>query len=343
MDVRLAVVGTSWIAGALVDAARTVPGVEVVGVYSRRQESATRFAERYGIPRTFTDLTALGQSADVEAAYIASPNSLHAPQAITLLEAGTHVLVEKPLAASAAQAEAMIAAARANGRVLMEAWVAPFEPNVAALREALPRVGHLRRVLLTKSQYSSKYDALKAGELPNAFNPAFAGGSLMDLGIYEVSLAIHLFGEPASVLASGLVLPSGVDGQGTVLLRYEGFDVLCIHSKITPTATGSEISGEDGVLAFDDCSVPTRVALISRLGSPGEATAAAFTRPPGTPEDLTRPQSSHHMRYEVEEFAAVIRRGALESSLHPPANSLAALRILDQARRWVGVRFPSDL
>lgn len=342
MSVRLAVVGTSWIAGALVEAARTVPGVEVVAVYSRRPQSASDFAERYSIPRTYTDLGALSLDADVDGVYIASPNSLHASQAITLLHAGKHVLVEKPLAASAGEVEAMIAASRAAGRVLMEAYVAPFEPNVAAIRKALPRLGRIRRALLMKSQYSSKYDQLKAGGLPNAFNPAFAGGSLMDLGIYAVSLAIHLFGEPSSTLASGLVLDSGVDGQGSLLLRYDGFDVLCVHSKIAPTATGSEIAGEDGVLTFDDCSVPTRVTLAPRLGAPGAATTPSFTRPPGAPEDLTRPQSSHHMRYEVAEFADVIGRGDLESPLHPPANSLAALRILDQARRWVGVHFPND-
>lgn len=339
MDVRLAVVGTSWITGAFLDAARTVSGVEAVAVCSRSRQGAAAFADRYGIPGIHTDVASLGEDPLVDAVYIASPNSLHAEQAIALLGAGKHVIVEKPLGATAAQVEAMIAAARAAGRVLMEAYVAPFEPNVAALRDALPQLGPVRRVVLVKDQYSSKYDALRAGTVANAFNPAFAGGSLMDLGIYPVSLAIHLFGEPSSVVATGIVLDSGADGQGTILLGYDGFEVACLHSKITPTGIGSQIAGELGVLTFDDCSVPTQVTLVHRVGGPG---VASFKRQPGGAEDLTREQSVHHMRYEVEEFARLIGQGQLESPLHPPTRSLAALRVLDEARRQVGVQFPFD-
>ena len=339
--VRIGIVGTSWIAAAFVEAARTVDGIEITAVCSRTAASADRFADRLGIPRRYTDLAALGEAADVDGVYIASPNSEHAPQAIALLEAGKHVLVEKPMAISAAQAEAMIEAARTADRVLMEAYVTPYEPNVAAIRAALPQLGRLRRAVLMKSQYSSKYDALKGGELPNAFNPEFGGGALMDLGFYQAALAVHLFGEPASVVATGQLLDSGVDGQATFVLDYDGFEVIAIQSKVAPTALGSEIAGEDGVLSFDDSSVPSSVRLAFRKGAPGEATAPGFTRPPeGVAAELAPGQSEHHMRYEAEEFARLIREGGRESRLHPTSASLATLRILDAAREQVGVRFP---
>lgn len=341
-DVRLAVVGTSWIAGAFLEAARQVPGVRIDAVCSRSADTARAFAERHAIPRTHSSIEALAADPQLDAAYLASPNALHAPQASLLLEAGKHVLVEKPLAATADEVQALIATARQVGRLLQEAYVAPFEPNVAAIRDALPQLGPVRRAVLVKDQYSSKYDSFKAGALPNAFNPALAGGSLMDIGFYPVSLAVHLFGEPSSIHASGTVLGSGVDGHGTVLLGYPGFDVACLHSKVSGTGIGSEIAGEDGVITFDDCSVPTEVSLIPRLSSPDNPTTPGFTRRPGQPHDLTRPQSAHHMRYEVEHVVALLRRGATESDLHPPAHSLAALRILDEARRQVGVRFPAD-
>jgi len=195
-----------------------------------------------------------------------------------------------------------------------------------AIRDALPQVGTLRRVVLAKDQYSSRYDKLKAGELPNAFNPAFASGSLMDLGFYEAALSVLLFGEPSWVRATGMVLPSGVDGQGTMLLGYDGFEVACLHSKIAPGGVGSAITGEAGVIHFDDCSVPTRVRLDLREG---------------TGQDLTREQSEHHMRYEVEHFLDCVRAGA-PSSTWPLSNSLAVARILEEARAQVGVRFPGD-
>ena len=263
----------------------------------------------------------------MDAVYVASPNALHAPQAITMLEAGKHVLVEKPFAVNGRQAEAMVDAARASGRLLMEAYTSSTEPNFAAIRDAIPRLGPLRRVVLSKDQYSSRYDAVKGGELPNAFNPAFAGGSLMDLGVYCVAAAVHLFGPPRTVAATGLLLPTGADGQGTLLLGYDGFEVIGLHSKVAPGGIGSQIAGEDGVITFDDCSVPTRVELRLRDGSA---------------EDLTREQSVHHMRYEVEEFVGLVRSGATESAVNSLDRSRAVISVLDEARRQVGVHFPAD-
>ena len=341
-NVRFAVIGTSWITGAFIEAARTVPGAEIVAVYSRSRDGAADFAATHDVASTHDDLAALGADPGVDAVYIASPNSLHAVQAIQMLRAGKHVLVEKPLGVTAAQVEAIMAAAHESGRLVMEAFVAPFEPNVAALRDALPELGALRRAVLVKEQYSSRYDQVKAGGVPNAFSPAFAGGSLMDIGVYPVSLAIHLFGAPNSVVATGRLLDTGVDGQGTILLGYDGFEVVCLHSKINPGGIGSEIAGEDGVLTFEDCSVPTSVVLTRRVGAPGERTAAGFRRVPGGTEDLTRPQSPHHMRYEVEEFVNLVTQGDTQSRLHPPSRSLAALRVLDEARRQVGVSFLAD-
>lgn len=324
--VRFAVIGTNWITGALIDAGRTVDGFEVLAVCSRSAGTGREFADRYGIDRVHASLGELAGDPDVDAVYIASPNSLHAEQSIAMLRAGKHVLTEKPMGANAREVEAMATAALETGRVLMEAYTSPWEPNVQAIRDALPEVGTLRRVVLAKDQYSSRYDTLKAGELPNAFNPAFAAGSLMDLGIYTVALSLLLFGEPTSVHATGHVLPSGVDGQGTLLLGYDGFEVACLHSKIAPGGVGSAITGESGVVHFDDCSVPTAVRLDLRDGSS---------------RDLTREQSPHHMRYEVQHFLECVRAGE-QSPTWPVDNSLAVARILDRARAQVGVHFPAD-
>jgi scyllo-inositol 2-dehydrogenase (NADP+) len=325
--VRFAVIGTNWITGALIDAGRTVDGFEVVAAVSRSAGTGRAFADRYGIGRVHTSVADLADDPDVDAVYVASPNSLHCEQSIAMLRAGKHVLTEKPMGANAREVAAMADAALEADRVLMEAYTSPWEPNVQAIRDALPEVGTLRRVVLAKDQYSSRYDRLKAGELPNAFNPEFAAGSLMDLGIYTVALSLLLFGEPDCLHATGHLLPTGVDGQGTILLGHDGFEVACLHSKIAPGGIGSAITGEDGVLHFDDCSVPTRVRLDLR---------------DGTSRDLTRAQSPHHMRYEVEHFLQCLHAGH-QSPTWPVAQSLAVARILDAARAQVGVRFPADV
>ncbi len=324
--IRFAVVGTNWITGALVTAGRTVDGFDVVAVHSRSADTGQRFADNHGIPRVHTSLASLATDDEVDAVYIASPNSLHAEQAIMMLRAGKHVLVEKPLGANAREVHDMAAAAVQADRILMEAYVSPWEPNMEGISAGVPELGQLRRVVLVKDQYSSRYDRLKSGELPNAFNPEFAAGSLMDLGFYPVALSVLLFGTPNSMHASGLMLPSGVDGQGTILLGYDGFEVACLHSKIAPTGLGSEIAGEDGVITFDDCSVPTTVRHTPRGG-------------PTT--DLSREQSQDHMRYEVEHFIACVRCEE-PSPVWPVTRSLEVTRILDEARTQIGVHFPAD-
>jgi predicted dehydrogenase len=327
--VRFGVVGTNWITGALIAAGRTVPGFEARAVLSRSASSGQAFAEQHGLGTVHTDLAALAADPAIDAVYLGSPNSLHAEQAVALLRAGKHVLAEKPMAANAREASSMLAAAEASGRLLLEAWTTPHEPNALAIRDALPSVGRVRRVVLAKDQYSSRYDRLRAGELPNAFNPAFAAGSLMDLGIYPVALAVWLFGEPSTVTATGVLLDSGVDGQGTVLLGYEGFEVVCLHSKIVPGSVGSAIAGEAGVIHLDDCSVPTVVRFEGRDGQA---------------RDLAPGQSEHHMRYEVAHFVECVQRGLAVSPVWPAdeRGSLAVARILDRAREQVGVRFPAD-
>ncbi|MGV1004331.1 MAG: Gfo/Idh/MocA family protein [Candidatus Nanopelagicales bacterium] len=325
--VRFGIIGTSWITASLIDAGLTVPGFEIAAVHSRDAAKGAHFAAPYGAPRIHTTVAALAADPQVGAVYVASPNSMHAAQSIELLRAGKHVLCEKPIAANARQATAAYAAAEQAGRLLMEAYTTPFEPNSAALAENLPRVGQVRRAVWGMDQYSSRYDRYKAGEHLNAFDPAFASGSLMDLGIYVTGPAVHLFGPPAQVSATGILLTSGVDGQGTIILGYDGFEVLALHSKIASSDLGVVITGESGTLSANHPSVPTQVRFTDRAGQV---------------TDLTREQSIHHMRYEVEHFLGLLAAGQTASPVHSPARSLQVMAILDEARRQVGVTFPAD-
>lgn len=324
---RFAVIGTNWITSALISAGRTVPGFSLAAVYSRTPERAKQFAAEHGAPHWHASLAELGADPTVDAVYIASPNSLHAEQSIAMLRAGKHVLCEKPIAANATQAKSMFAAAQSSGNLLMEAYTTPFEPNFAAIRASLEKVGRVRRAVFSKDQYSSRYDRVLVGEVPNAFDPRMAAGSLVDIGLYTIAPAIHLFGPPQRVLATGIVLPTGVDGQGTVLLGYDGFEVVAMHSKIAGSRAWSHIEGESGTVSFDDCSVPTIVELQDRSGRV---------------HDHTADQSEHHMRYEVEHFVGLVRTGATQSPVHTPERTLAVIGIIDQAREQVGVRFPAD-
>jgi predicted dehydrogenase len=338
-DIVVGMIGTGFIAELFAEAVAEVPGVSLGAVCGRDEAKANQFALRYGIPLVCRDVAELAVADGVEAVYIASPNSLHAEHATHMLAAGRHVLVEKPMALTSDQAERMALAAKKAGRLLVQAYRAAFEPNIAAIRTAVAGIRSVRRAVFIKDQYSSRFDAYKAGRLPPAFDPAFGGGSIMDLGFYPVALAVHLFGSPVDVHATGLLLDSGVDAQGTIVLGYDGFDAVCMHSKVATSGLQCEVAGELDVLLFDDCAAPEAVRLARRTGPSGAPRAARGT---DQVEELTRPRKGGFLAYEVAEFARLIRAGALESDLHPLAESVATIRVLEEARRQVGVRFPAD-
>lgn len=330
--IRIGMIGTGMIADLFASRVAQLDGVTLAAVCGAHPDKTTAFAQAHAIPTAYPDHRALAADGAIEAVYVASPNSLHAEHAIAMLQAGKHVLVEKPMAMDTTQVQAMIAAADQADRLLVEAYIAPFEPNIAAIRDALPRIDQLRRVVLVKDQYSSRFDAYKAGQHPVAFDPAFGGGSTLDLGFYGVSLAVHLFGEPASITASGILLDSGADGQGTIVLGYDGFEVDCLHSKIATRGIDSQIAGEKSVIVFDEVTTPSRVALLE-LGAYRQIRLV---------EDLTRERVGGHMDYEIDGMVQLLRADARQCELHPLSNTLAAARILDEVRRQVGVHFPTD-
>jgi predicted dehydrogenase len=266
-------------------------------------------------------------SGEIDAVYIASPNSFHAEHAIACMKHGVHVLCEKPVASNAAELRAMIAVARSYNVVLMEAMKSTFLPNFQAIRDNVSSIGKIRRYFASYCQYSSRYDAYKQGNVLNAFNPVFSNGALMDLGIYCIYPAVVLFGKPDSVQANGVLLESGVDGEGSLLLRYPDMDAVIMYSKITHSSLPSEIQGETGNIVIGKISQPETVEIRYR---------------DGTVEDLTREQADNTMVYEIKEFLGLIKRGESESGVNTFEHSLWTMEIMDEARRQMGLVYPAD-
>ena len=218
-QVRFGIVGTNFISDWMVEGALQDSRFKLVAVCSREQHTADVFAARHNMPYTFTSLPDMAASPLIDAVYIASPNFLHASQSILCMNHGKHVLCEKPFASNAEEAGAMIEAANRNNVVLMEAVKSTLNPNFRVILEDIGRVGRMRRYFASYCQYSSRYDSLKAGIPTNAFNPQYSNGALMDIGIYTVYPMVVLFGMPEQVFATGTLLSSGADGQGSVIFR----------------------------------------------------------------------------------------------------------------------------
>ncbi|MDR0995605.1 MAG: Gfo/Idh/MocA family oxidoreductase [Tannerella sp.] len=334
--VRFGIVGTNFISDWLIKGALQDERFEAAAVCSRKEETAEAFAVKHGIPHTFTSLEAMAASPLVDAVYIATPNFLHARQSILCLEQGKPVLCEKPLASNAREASEMIRASRQYGCALMEAMKPTLTPNFRAVQENLKRVGRLRRYFSSYCQYSSRYDKYKAGELPNAFNPDYSNGAMMDIGIYTLYPMIALFGRPLRIEATGICLPSGVDGQGAVNFSYEGMNATILYSKIADSFLPTEIQGEAGTLTLD------RINSISSVRFSPRAKAASGKGPAATSEDLSRASAYDEYYYEVAEFISLIENGRRESSVNSQTNSLITLEVIDEIRRQLGVVYPAD-
>lgn len=325
--IKFGIIGTNWITDKFIDAALQVDGFSLEAVYSRTEEKAKAFASTHHIPYTYTNLEEMVQSDIIDAVYIASPNSFHAEQAILCMNNGKHVLCEKPLASNASEVQAMITAAQKNNVLLMEAMKTTFIPSFAAIKEHLPKIGQVRRYFANFCQYSSRYDAYKEGHILNAFNPHFSNGALMDIGVYCLYPLITLFGKPNRIMANGLVLDSGVDGQGTIMMQYDQMEAVIMYSKITHSALPNEIQGEKGRIVIDKISSPSHVQIVYN---------------DGTVEDISLEQKENTMYYEVKEFIDLLTNKQYESSINTFANALLSASIMDDAREQIGVVYPAD-
>lgn len=325
--IRFGIIGTNWITEDFINAARQIGEFALTAVYSRTEATGRQFADKHDIAHVFTDLEQFAASSELDAVYIASPNSLHAEQAILLMNHGKHVLCEKPLASNAREVRRMTEAARTNGVLLMEAMKSTFTPNFQVIQENLHKIGEVRRYFGSYCQYSSRYDLYKRGEVPNAFNPQYSNGALMDLGVYCIYPLVVLFGRPERIQASAYMLDSGVDGAGSLLLGYNGMDAVIQYSKIVDSYASAEIQGENGTIIFDKISRPDKVQIRYRDGKV---------------EDLTRPQVDNAMYYEVQEFIELVKSGASESAINSHVNSLKVAEIMDEARKQMGLIYPAD-
>jgi len=289
--INIAIIGTGDISKKLADALCGCESVELAAVYSRTKEKAEAFASEFNISEIFTNLEELARSPFIDAVYIASPNSCHYQHSMLMMQNRKHVLCEKPIATCADEFLKMLKAAEDNNVVLLEATRFYHAPGLKKLKELLSKISPVRRASLLFNQYSSKYDALKNGETPNIFNKEFAGGALMDLGVYCVELMVALFGEPNEVISSHILLNTGVDGQGAVIAKYDGFLAELSYSKISHAATPCVIQGEKGSLLFIKASIIDKIDVIMRNGET---------------EQLICYTDENDMIFELQAFAEII-------------------------------------
>jgi D-xylose 1-dehydrogenase (NADP+, D-xylono-1,5-lactone-forming) len=243
---RLGLLSTARINELLVAGARETSDVEVVAIGSRDRARAEAQAEQLGVPRSYGSYEELLADAELDAVYIALPNSMHVEWSLRALEAGRHVLCEKPMSRHPEDVERAFDLAERRGLVLAEAFMWRHHPQAGRMVELLDRIGELR---LIRAAFSFVLD--RPGDL--RLSGALEGGALMDVGCYCVSAVRLLAGEPAALSAQQVRGGDGVDVRLTGQLRLAGDVLATIDCGLDMAARDElEVTGTRGVLWLDD-------------------------------------------------------------------------------------------
>ena len=326
--IKFATVGTGWITEAFIEAAKLSEQYQLTGVYSRTEKKAKQLANQYNASHYFTDLEEMAQSEEFQVVYIASPNSLHFEQALIFLKNKKHVICEKPIFSNTAELKKAYQTAEENGVYLFEAIRNIHTPNFKILKEKLHMAGTLRSAILPYIQYSSRYDLFLEGEEPNIFSADYSGGALVDLGVYPLYLAVCLFGKPKKISYHPVLLRSGVDGSGTLLLDYEDFICTVLCSKISASTIPCEIHGEKGTFVLEDAAPISEIKFFD-----------AHTK---ESQVLSMNQEEQNMIYECINIATIIKTNNNEGYQELKDWSEIVLRVTEEARRQNQIVFKAE-
>ena len=311
---KFAIIGSNFIVDLFMQSAQGCPDFTPQVTYSRTRAQAEANAARWGAARAVWDWQALLDAPDVQAVYVASPNLCHKQQTLDLLNAGKHVLCEKPLTLTRADAEELYAAADRRGLALMEAMRPAHLPCLDRVRQAMVQVGPIRRADFIYCQYSSRYDKFKRGIVENAFDPSMGGGALRDIGVYPLAWMELLFGAPAVVQAVGYTLPGPIDAVGSAVALYDGLTATAGWSKVHDGRNAARLEGERGIVELTPFPLPNRMTVAPRGG---------------TPETVPLETDALDMRYELEDF---IRLCAAPSNDPWRVHTLQVLTMMEQIR-----------
>jgi predicted dehydrogenase len=324
-EIRWGVVGPGRIAENVMADFAHVPGARPVAVGSRSAQRAAAFAERHGLERAHGSYADLLADPDVDVLYVTTPHAQHHAVALAAIDAGKALLVEKAFTATTAGARQVVERARERGVFVMEAMWTRFQPVVVRLRELVAdgAIGEVRSVQADLG-VAREYDPAD-----RLFAPDLGGGALLDLGVYVVSFAQMVLGDPDTVSATGSRFPTGVDAEAALLLGYaDGRSATLTTSLRHPTPGQARVFGTTGW-----------IDVLPRFHHP---LTIVLHRTGAEPEEITLPPSGTGYSHELAEVTGCVRDGLTESAVMPLADTLAVQSVLGRAADRLGVAFRED-
>lgn len=324
--IKWGILGTGRIAQSFAEGLCILPNAELRATGSRSQATADSFAERWNIPKSYASYESLATDPEVDAVYIATPHSEHMVNSILCLKAGKAVLCEKPMAVNGKQARKMTTVAREKGILLMEGMWSRFPPGMAKVRELVNSgvLGELRSL-----QADFGFKAMNRDPKGRLFNRELAGGSLLDIGIYPISLSSMLFGKPDTIVTSCHKGKTGVDEQAAFIFSHTGGALSVMHSSLqAQTSQEAVISGTEARLTIKrQCWRPQELVL---------------TRNDDSEELFSLPFTGNGFNYEAAAFMELMRKGKHESEVMPLEESIAIMETMDAIRAQWGLRYPME-
>lgn len=324
---RIGTIGSGSIVKSLLDGIQITEGISCEAVYSRSQEKGEALAAGYGVEKVYTSLNDLMKDEKVDFIYVASPNNLHYEQAKMALEHGKNVICEKPFTTTLEKTKELIRLAKEKGLFLFDAVPPSFLPNFFEVKKAMPKIGKLKLVMSNYSQYSSRYDALLQGDLPNVFNKAFAGGCIQDIGFYNLYFNIAMFGKPQNAVYYANMYPGQVDTSGVLVMQYDGFVSSNTCAKDTWGINYVQIEGEKGYIYIKGgCNALTEIKVVTKEG---EETI-----------NLQKPVS--RWLYEVQEIAKIVQNKDYEECWRRLDVTMDVMEVLEKVRKAAGIYFTDE-
>ncbi len=361
--IRIATIGTSPITENLIEVLQNNEQATYLGAMSRNAERASAFSQAHGGTQSFSSVAELAASDEVDAVYLGSPNACHHAQALELIAAGKHVLVEKPFCANEREAREVFDAAEAAGVVALEAMRPLHDPAYYLFREACARIGRIRRITIRFGKYSSRYDDILAGHHTNIFDCEMATGGLMDMGVYTVEPLMDLMGAPEHIAFAPVLLDKetqelthgAIDGAGIISCTYPGAAASLHYSKFTQDFSPTQVEGEHGTITLNSISMPSHMR-VDLLGKAVRQAAKQSSAPStANTEEIDLPTTDNSMCYELTDFVSAVeqvqngtpalqaRCGEYGTVAHFRDLTLATAHVMDEARSQAGIVFPADM
>ena len=318
------ILGPGGIAQAFAKDLTFIEGHTIGAVGSRSITNAQSFANTFG-GTAYGSYEELVADSSIDAIYVATPHPAHHDNVIMALNAGKPVLCEKPFAVNAKQAQAMVDAAAKNEVALMEAMWARFLPHYAKVREIVAS-GVLGPILSIHADHGQR---LADQGIARLVDPQLAGGALLDLGIYPISFAHMILGNPSSITSTAVMTDRGVDAQTSMIFNYDnGAQAVLTTTMIEQTPCRAVVAGLHGWLEIDRTFYnPASMRVILNDGSVTEYPNA---------------YTGHGLREQAESFKQIVQSGAVESKVLTWKDTVDIMKSMDTVRSQIGLKYPFE-